>query len=409
MIADMHCHYPMHLAAQDPKEPLPGRAADLTINAMTRPSRRPRWVDLLRARALRCASRPLNYNRGWRVSLEELETGGVRVVFSVLYEPFAELDFDEPYAAGPEDSYFGDLERRIAQVEEDLRGQERSAERLVIVKTKADLERAVREEKVAFMHCVEGGFHLGSDLDEIPHRVAALKQAGVVYITVAHLFFRRVATNAPAIPFLPDPVYKAVFRQPREGLTRLGETVLKAMYDQRMLIDLSHMSEHALAATLALLDRWDRETDSEPTERPVIATHAGFRLRRRGQEYMLSADSVRAIARRGGVIGLILARHQLNEGAGVRDDEDPKETPKTLFRHIEAIRDCLPEPRNDHVAIGSDLDGFINPTVAGVIKAGDMLSLEEPLRRAYGAEADKILHANALRVAMTALPDASSP
>lgn len=406
MIADMHCHYPMHLAAEDPKERLPGgRPADLTINAMTRPSRRPRWVDLLRARTLRIASRPLNYNRGWRVSLEELETGGVRAVFSVLYEPFAELDFDEPYKAGPEDSYFGDLERRIAQVEDDLRGQKNAARRLVIVKTKADLQQAVKDEKVAFMHCVEGGFHLGSDLAEIPGRVAALKRAGVVYVTVAHLFYRRVATNAPAIPFLPDPVYKAVFCQPRKGLTRLGETVLKALYDERMLIDLSHMSEHALAATFALLDRWDRETGSEPTERPVVATHAGFRLKRRGQEYMLSAETVRAIARRGGVIGLILARHQLNEGAGVRDDEDPTVTPRTLRRHIDAIRGGLPEPSKDHVAIGSDLDGFINPTVAGIEKAGDLRTLEEPLRRAYGADADKILHRNALRVATAALPD----
>ena len=53
------------------------------------------------------------------------------------------------------------------------------------------------------MHCIEGGFHLGATPEEVTAHVHELADRGVAYITLAHLFWRRVATNAPALPFLP--------------------------------------------------------------------------------------------------------------------------------------------------------------------------------------------------------------
>ena len=80
-------------------------------------------------------------------------------------------------------------------------------------------------------------------------------------ITLAHLFWRQVATNAPALPFLPDPVYRAVFPQPAgAGLTALGVAAVEAMYDARMLVDVSHMRQDAIDATFAVLERLDRVT-----------------------------------------------------------------------------------------------------------------------------------------------------
>ena len=76
--------------------------------------------------------------------------------------------------------------------------------------------------------------------------VADLAGRGVVYVTLAHLFWRRVATNANALPFLPDPIYRLLFCQPDVGLTPLGEAAVDAMYRNRMLIDLSHMNQVAL-------------------------------------------------------------------------------------------------------------------------------------------------------------------
>ena len=51
------------------------------------------------------------------------------------------------------------------------------------------------------------------------------------------------------------------------------------------------------------------------------------------------------------------------------------------------------------MGIGSDLDGFIKPTLAGVETAEDMCKLEVALADRYGpASADQICSGNALRM-----------
>jgi microsomal dipeptidase-like Zn-dependent dipeptidase len=400
VIADLHCHYPTHLLAEDPGLDL--ATADPATAAMTKVSGRPGWVNKFRAFALKTAANAINYEDDrWRVSLDELERGDVRAVFSVLMEPGAEYDFDEPYGAPPEDTYFGDIVHRLQGVEDDLKRIDPGDERHRVVTSAADLDTTLADGKVAFMHCVEGGLHLGKDVEEIKGNVVKLKQKHVVYVTLAHLFWRQVATNAPAIPFLGERLYRFFFRQPKIGLTELGRAAVEAMYEQRMLIDLTHMSERAMDETLDLLDELDRRTGAAPEEHPVLATHAGYRFGT--QEYMLTPDRIRRIALRGGVIGLILARHQLHEEAGVVNPDDPVETPKVLKAHIDEIRRHVPDHTNAHVGIGSDLDGFIKPTVAGIETAGDLATLVEPLRRAYGDDAEMILSGNALNVAKTAL------
>ena len=48
-----------------------------------------------------------------------------------------------------------------------------------------------------------------------------LAEKGVAYVTVAHLLYRQVATNAPALPFMKDSTYNQVFPQPeRRGPDR---------------------------------------------------------------------------------------------------------------------------------------------------------------------------------------------
>ena len=69
-----------------------------TYDRMVHVRRRPRWLDRLRALVLRIAARGFNYRdhaSGWRVTFDGLEKAHVRLVLSVLYEPFAEIDLDE--------------------------------------------------------------------------------------------------------------------------------------------------------------------------------------------------------------------------------------------------------------------------------------------------------------------------
>ena len=244
--------------------------------------------------------------------------------------------------------------------------------------------------KVALIHCVEGGFHLGETPEEVDRAVASLARRGVGYIVLAHLVWRGVATNAPALPFMPDSLYRVVFYQPPEGLSELGRAAIRAMVRERVLIDLSHMSERALSDTFELLDELD------PGKRtPVIASHACFRFA--GQEYGLTAETLRRVAERGGVVGLILAQHQLNDGIRKGPTETFEDSMEVLGRHVEAIHEAVGSHR--HTAIGSDLDGFIKPTLSGLEGMGDMGRLEDFLRARYGNDdGELIASGNALRV-----------
>jgi microsomal dipeptidase-like Zn-dependent dipeptidase len=396
MLTDLHAHYPMHLLAEVHEDP--------TLEGMVRSRRRARWVDRLRAWVLGLAARVLNYRRfsgGWRVDLDALERGDVRVVASALYLPYAEMDLAEPYGAPPLSGSFSELVEQLEGVERELATIDPEGRRHRIVRSAADLRAAPEDRRVAFVHAVEGGFQLGATPAEIDRNVVELAARGVVYITLAHLFWRRIATNAPALPFLPDRLYNRVFPQPDgAGLTDLGAAAVRAMYRECVLVDITHMRGDALADTFALLTELDREHGRDPREHPVISSHAGFRFGR--QTYMHTAQTVRAIADRGGVIGLILAQHQINDGVRREPTTTFEDSLPVLYRHIDAIHSVT--GTYHHVAIGSDFDGFIKPTLGGLESSADLALLEEPLTGRYGAQdAERILWGNALRVMEAAL------
>jgi microsomal dipeptidase-like Zn-dependent dipeptidase len=339
------------------------------------------------------ASRVANY-RSWssgpRVTLELLEQGGVKLVLAVLIVPLDEMDLSQPYGAPPREHYFPDLLEQMQRVEHDLADQDPQHTRHVIARSADDLDD---EGRIAFVHCVEGGFHLGTTRDEVAAHVAELADRGVVYITLAHLFWRDIAANAPALPFLTDAWYDRVFPQPEGvGLTELGRAAVEAMYRHKVLVDLAHMRADAISQTLELLDQLDPEHRF-----PVVATHAGVRFKDSTQQYQLADDTVRQIADRDGVVGLIMAQHQLNDGVRTRPTKRLEESIEVICRHVDRIEEIAGP---GHVALGSDLDGFIKPTMGGIETAADLAKLREALVEHYRDEAkvDAFLYGNARRV-----------
>jgi microsomal dipeptidase-like Zn-dependent dipeptidase len=383
VIADLHCHYPMHLLPQDSH---PHGNAKGWLGRV----RDDLQADLegLLAPCLNDAS----WQEGWRVDLDKLEQGGVHLVCSVLYWPPAEFDFAVKYASPPLAEYYGDLEHQLACVENDLRQQDPDGTRHVIARKEADLDN----KRVVFVHCVEGGFHLGADPDAIEEKVRQLADQGVLYITLAHLFYRQVASNAPAIPMLPDGLYEHLFPQkPGIGLTELGIAAVKAMYKHKVLIDISHMRQDALDATFALVEALEAEDDTkpDPCDFPLLATHVGMRdAGPDNQTYNLSADTARRIQARDGLIGLITAQHQLGWTHSAEDSQ------AVVGRHLDAIAAL----GNGHkaTAIGSDLDGFIKPTLKGLDQASDLPVLKRWIEANVEGDADvqAIAYGNARRV-----------
>jgi microsomal dipeptidase-like Zn-dependent dipeptidase len=381
MIADLHCHYPMHLVADEvdpegPREPWTKQ-----------------FIDRVEGAILNTISKIVNnssWSSGWRVSLEGLEAGGARIVCSVLYWPASEFDLLHLNNKPPQEEYFERIKRQLECIEAGLPKKTKNGTPVFVAKTPDDLER----EGIGFVHCVEGGFQLGADEAQLDEHVQWLSQHGVLYITVAHLFYREVATEAPAIPKFTDQQFRKWFHEPAApGLTALGRKLIESMHQHKVLIDISHMSELAVSETFELVE--DLDGRNAKSSYPIIATHVGMESagpESRAQEYNLNDDTARKIAARKGVIGLIGSQHQLGDTHCERDSE------ALVKAHLDAIGAAVEDDASTVAALGTDIDGFIKPTLDGFADARDLTKLERWIRQAGTRDPEAILHGNAERV-----------
>ena len=378
MLVDLHAHYPMHLL------PGPRQGTHERVRAWTRR----RW----QARIVGLISKFANYQGPGdtpSVTEELMHDGDVGALLSVLYAPFDEMDLDQPYGAPPQSGYPADIVAELDLVEQHVAQR---SDVIGVAHTPAELDALLGEGRIALIHAIEGGFQLGADESAVRDHVRTLAGRGVAYVTVAHLFWREVATNAPALPFLPDWLYNLVFPQPDSGLSDLGRAAVEAMIDEGILVDITHMSARSIDDTLALFDRRD------PDRRiPVIATHMACRFG--GLEYTFPDETIKRVAERGGLLGCILCEHYITNGLrGVSSFED---SVQALCEHIDRISELTGS--FDAIGIGSDLDGYIKPALPGLEHMGKMRALQDSLRERYGVEdADKICAQNALRVLRSA-------
>ncbi|HEX3174464.1 MAG TPA: membrane dipeptidase [Solirubrobacterales bacterium] len=393
MLADLHAHYPMRVI----NDMDPGTAARLM--------RQPGGAtlgDRVRSLVLRIANRIGNYptwDGSYRITPELLREGGVGLALSVLFRPFEEMDLGKPYAAPPEPAYFAKLLADLEAVEAEVATHDRSQLRLV--HNRAELDECIAAGATALVHAVEGGFHLGDSEAEVEANCAQLATRGVGYVTVAHLFFRQVATNANAVPFIPDPLYGIVFPQRgRDRLTPRGEALIRGLVRNRILIDLSHMDPPGIAETFALLDEIDPHS-----EVPVVSTHAGYRFGK--QHYMHDEETLLQIKRRNGVVGLIMAQHQLNDGIRRKETTTLEEAMEVICKHVDKIAEVT--GGYEQIALGSDFDGFVKPTPGGLETMADLKLLEAALRERYGDEnAERMVWKNALGVLQRLWPASRS-
>ena len=298
MLVDLHAHFPMQLLP-DEQQHTHERAQDW-------------WRRRWRAQLVRLISHFANYEGPGdepSVSPALMRAGDVKIALSVVYQPFDEMDLSQAYGASPRPGYIGDLLAQLETVEDYVKAH---PDELAIAHTALELEALMDAGRPILIHAVEGGFHLGDTEAQVTASVRELASRGVAYVTLAHLFFRDIATNAPALPFLPDWLYHRVFPQPAsEGLTGLGRAAVAAMVQAGVLIDITHMSPRSVTDAFALLDEID------PDRRvPIIATHMACRFGK--LEYCLDAATVQKVAARGGVLGTILCEHYITDGLGMK-------------------------------------------------------------------------------------------
>jgi microsomal dipeptidase-like Zn-dependent dipeptidase len=350
---DLHAHYPMHTRfpprmVQGP--PPLGKEIEF-------------WL----------ANQLLNYQGGKpRVTLDELIAGADGGIGSVLYDPDDEFLHD----ATPIPSAFDNLLAQMDNVEKEVDGK------VAVVRNPAQLEQSLHSHEKFLFHCVEGALALGGN----PDNLDILAARGVAYMVVAHLFFRGVATCHNAFPHVPDPVFQDLLnpeQDPKVGLTDLGRRVVAKLLDNGIIVDVTHASD------LAQNEMFQMARDHGNA--PVISSHNGVRGTS-NYPLNLSKDAVKQIAASNGVVGVIIFPYWLRQPL---DQFFGKDGFPLLFDAIDWLQSVT--GNYDHIAIGTDLDGFIQP-IEGCEDYSQTPSLMAAIRARYGQAADGILWGNALDV-----------
>lgn len=324
-----------------------------------------------------------------------LEQGGVKVLWSSLHVP------EEAYFHNPPIRLLAhltgggrELLRRSAWdcLLQMMNGMEhqvsRAQERFRIVRSNDELDRALAEERTAILHTVEGGHVLSAGLtenevEERLRRLQTLAERGVASLTIAHLFPNDLAGHAEGIP---ADQHQILFWRLNtcvdlsKGLTDTGRAVVERMVELQIIPDVTHCTPKARKEVYDLV----------AGRRPVIASHIGVQSMN-DVPYNLDQADVESIAASGGVIGVIFMPYWLD-----RADPGPG---------LGAIWDTMKQLHEwsgggwDHVAIGTDFDGFTDPpddcdSEAQLPRVRQMLE-EKGLAR---ADVESILGGNARRV-----------
>jgi len=211
--------------------------------------------------------------------------------------------------------------------------------------------------KIAALAGIEGGHALEGKLE----KVAEFARRGVRYLGLLHFSANEIGRPAMGLGRAPD-----------QGLTPFGRSVVEEMERVGMIVDLAHINRKGFFDTLAA-------TRSAP-----IVSHtgvAGVRAHWRN----IDDEQIRAVAERGGVVGVIFAPRYLGgDDLGAVCDH--------LLHIIKVAGEDVP-------ALGSDYDGAVRPP-RGLEDVAALPRLTAALlaRGLSRAATKKLLGENALRV-----------
>ena len=282
----------------------------------------------------------------------------------------------------------------------------RHPDKFALLRSPADVERLRAGGRVLLALGMENGAPIGDDLAQL----ARFHARGVRYITLAHSQNNRIS----------DSSYDLARRW--DGLSPFGEQVVARMNELGIMVDVSHLSDAAVADVLRV------------TDVPVIASHSGMRHFTPGFERNLSDELAKSIASEGGVVQIVFGNafidaksaantqvyfrveavlHGDNAAAVAAGkparsseafDKDWDAAHPPLPTRIDAVLDQIDHAVKvagiDHVGIGSDFDGVGGALPEGLRSVADYPNLVAGLQGRGYSDADirKILGGNLLRV-----------
>jgi membrane dipeptidase len=235
-----------------------------------------------------------------RYWLDNLLSGGVKLQVCPIY------------TADPEHLPELALRRALEQVLACKRAVRENADRVMLVRTRADLALLESTDRLGLLLSMEGAEPLGYDPEMVDH----FWDLGVRMFSLTHNRRNAFADGAA------EP--------PHGGLSRLGGILADRLVAHGAILDLVHASERTF---------WDLLERAGTA--PVVVSHAACRSLVDTQRN-LSDDQLRALAARGGVLGLMLLPL-------VIDPDQP-----TMARAIDHLDHAVSVMGIEHVGLGGD-------------------------------------------------------
>ena len=239
----------------------------------------------------------------------------------------------------PVGAWFDKTDRAIYQAEKLAQLPSAAPGRIVLVRSRQDLisllrERRNSQDKLGALLAIEGGHALEGDIGNVDR----LYGAGFRMMGLVHFYDNALGGSTHGID--------------KGGLTNFGARVIARMEQLGMLVDLAHASEALIRDVLAVAGK------------PVVVSHTGVNDdcdNRRN----LSDAQIRSIVSQGGLIGIGFWDDALwcPDGSSSNPNNDAKAYATRIARailHVARQAEMVaPSEKYDHVALGSDFDGYV--------------------------------------------------
>jgi membrane dipeptidase len=170
---------------------------------------------------------------------------------------------------------------------------------------------AKRRGQLALLPALEGADGLEGSLDNLRE----LYRRGVRLVQLVHFLDNDLGSNQTA-------------PHDDRGLTAFGREVVREANRLGIIVDLAHANTHTIMSAL------------ETSTQPILFSHTGVKALHEGDRYVTD-DEIRAIAAKGGIIGIWPA--------------EALESIPGMVRHIDHVKRLVGV---DHIAIASDLRGM---------------------------------------------------
>lgn len=167
------------------------------------------------------------------------------------------------------------------------------------------------------------------------------------------------------------------------GLTDLGVQLLKAMRRKRVILDLSHMADQAVADAFAM---W---------RGPIMASHSNARVVVPGDRQITDA-TMKEVARRDGMLGVsFYAKHLRASGRATLAD---------AVKHVMHLAKAAGGP--ERVGLGTDLDGGFDARQAPMNDMTELRELRARLTKRFDkSQVEGVMGGNWIEFLSRSLPD----